>query len=370
MMAMKGEGRVFGEGREHRVGKPALTPAGARQWPREAVEAMLEAQVELSTRTSDDVGDVALRVLPKIMRAQHVVLFRYDERTQTLSLQKAVGFPAEMVERARPHLTFHRGEEGWAAGIVALTLRPLYLPDTWKDPRWTCTDLPARSVYLVPIVFGERLFGVVELMSPEPYAFSEAERSLVDLFVRHVGIALENARLLREMRRRLREVTLLSHVITVAALAEDLPSALQTLCAELARFLRVPQTAFVLLDENREAARVVAEHREPGRPSALGVVIPVEGNPFMAYILEHKAPLAVTEAQRDPRLASVRATVRSWNIASILIVPIATRGEVVGTIGLGSLEPREFTPDEITLVKHVASQAGQVLERLQLFQEM
>jgi len=188
-------------------------------------------------------------------------------------------------------------------------------------------------------------------------------------FTNQAAIAIENARLFAETQRRLQEVTLLSRVIALTAAAEDVPAALEAVCAELARFFGVPQAGFARLNPERTAAEVVAEYRAAGRPSTLGAFIPVEGNPAMAYVLEHKVPLAVTDAQTDPRLAPVHALMREQGIASILLVPIESRGEVVGTLGLGSLERREFSGAEVALAQDVASQVGQALARLGLLQE-
>jgi signal transduction histidine kinase/DNA-binding NarL/FixJ family response regulator len=110
---------------------------------------------------------------------------------------------------------------------------------------------------------------------------------------------------------------------------------------------------------------VVAEYRVESRPTALGNVIPVEGNPATQYVLEHKVPLALTDAQHDPRLASIHHLMRMRDVASLLILPLTIKGQVVGTIGLDSVEPREFTDEEIALAANAAAAAAQALENAQ-----
>ncbi len=139
------------------------------------------------------------------------------------------------------------------------------------------------------------------------------------------------------------------------------------MCTELARFFQVSQAGFALLNPQRTTAEVIAEYRAPGRPSALGLLIPVADNPSMAYILKHKTPLAVADAQSDPLLAPVHEIMRQQDIASILLVPILIGGEVAGTLGIDALQRREFSEADMALARNVASQVGQVLERLNLF---
>jgi len=173
-----------------------------------------------------------------------------------------------------------------------------------------------------------------------------------------------------EIQRRLQEMTLLSQVTTVITSAVDMTDALHNVCAELARFLQVPQAGFAILNPERTAAEVVADYHPPSSSGAIGVVLPVAGNPSMAYILEHKAPLAVTDAQTDPLLAPVHELMRQRNVQSILIVPIIAGGEVIGTLGFDAFQRQVFNDSDIDLMQHVATQVGQVLIRKRAEEEI
>ncbi len=180
----------------------------------------------------------------------------------------------------------------------------------------------------------------------------------------------ERKRAEAETQRHLQEMTLLSQVTTVITSAVDVTDALHNVCAELAHFLQVPQAGFAILNPERTAAEVVADYYPPGSSSAMGVVIPVAGNPSMAYILEHKAPLAVTDAQTDPLLAPVHEVMRQRNTQSLLIVPIIACGEVIGTLGFDAFQRRVFDDSDVDLVQHIASQVGQVLMRKRAEEEI
>ena len=175
---------------------------------------------------------------------------------------------------------------------------------------------------------------------------------------------------LEELRRRVADLettgiktALLYQVSTLIASAADIPEALHAVCAELARFLGVPQAGFASLNPEHTAAELIADHHPPDSPGVLGTIIPVVDNASMAYILEHKAPLAVSDAQADPLLSPVHELMRERNVHSILLVPVIAEGEVIGTLGFDAFESHVFSAADIDLVQHVANQAGQVLIR-------
>ncbi len=103
----------------------------------------------------------------------------------------------------------------------------------------------------------------------------------------------ENRQKDETLRRQLDELTLLSQAISLTASSKDITSALQKVCAAAARYFQSPQAAVAVLDQKCTAAEVIAEYCAPSRPSAIGIKIPAAENPSIAYILEHKSPLAI-----------------------------------------------------------------------------
>jgi len=166
---------------------------------------------------------------------------------------------------------------------------------------------------------------------------------------------------------RTRELTLLNRVIAATTSEMESRAILHTVCRELCLAFDVPQTGIALIAGGSASPptslTVVAEYRAEGEPSALGAVIPVRGYPAAQYVLETHEPLSVTDVQHDPRFAPLHDLMRKQGIVSMLILPLITRGQVVGTIGVDATEPREFTEDEIALAMNIAASAAQTLDR-------
>jgi GAF domain-containing protein/CheY-like chemotaxis protein len=224
-----------------------------------------------------------------------------------------------------------------------------------------------RSLLAVPLRLGGRVFGMLSCQSYRLRAYNQEDLQTLVTLGNQAAVAIENARLFEETQQRLAEITFLSQIIGITATENDLSVALNQICSELAHFFRVPEVRFSLLNSQLTAAQIIAEYQAAGRPESIGSQIPIIGNPLMTYILESGQHLAIEDIRRDPLAMPIMAILEQRGIASALLVPIVFGGEVVGTLEVASPESRDFSEAEIALVKKVASQVGQVLERLGLF---
>lgn len=228
-------------------------------------------------------------------------------------------------------------------------------------------DLTARSLLAVPMRTGDKIFGLISCQSYLPNAYTPDDLQVLQTLANQSSIAIENAKLFDETQKRLSEITFLSEIIAITATESDLTIALNRICAELANFLDVTEVGFALLNSQLTAAQLIAEYHEPGRSDYLGVQIPVIGNPAMGYILQSANYLVIADARTDPLLGPMRNLIEQRGIISLLMMPIIFGGEVVGTLETASTQSKTYSQAEISLVEKVASQVGQVLERLGLF---
>jgi len=203
----------------------------------------------------------------------------------------------------------------------------------------------------------------------------EINASLVTLVGQQVVYVLarnmsEQHRLQNELQRRLNETLLLNRVIAASSSVIEPKRIYTTICSELAQALSLPQAALAILKENEQILLVVAEYSSVSRPSALGYTFPIEPGTQSAYVVENRMPLAIEDVQNDPMTAAMREVARRRGIVSMLLVPLVVRDRVLGTLGLDSLEPRRFTPEEIDLAMNVASAVGQAVEIAQLYETL
>jgi PAS domain S-box-containing protein len=77
----------------------------------------------------------------------------------------------------------------------------VYAPQVAADPRYRPGDTRTRSELAVPLEAGGRVIGVLDLQSPDPDAFSERARHIVEVFADNAALALENAQLMSNLER-------------------------------------------------------------------------------------------------------------------------------------------------------------------------
>lgn len=212
-----------------------------------------------------------------------------------------------------------------------------------------------NKIYTIGFVEGKRLFGTAVIFLSQGAELENEE--IIETFVKQVSIAIQSQLARKSQQRRNRELTLLNRVISAASTTLDPKKVLETTCRELALAFDIPMVAAAILNDARTGSVVVAEYLTEGYPSALDVAIPLEGNPTMQYVMEHKKPLAVVDAQYDPSLSVLHEAMRQRGTVSLLILPLIVRGQVVGTLGMDAVEQREFSSKEITLATNAVNTA-------------
>jgi len=91
------------------------------------------------------------------------------------------------------------------------------------------------------------------------------------------------------------------------------------------------------------------------------------GEGFNGRVAETGEPLLVEDASKDPRLT--REAVRRENLQAQLIVPMKSRGKVVGTFCVATHQHREFSVEEVELITAIGNEIGIAIENARLYQE-
>ncbi len=148
----------------------------------------------------------------------------------------------------------------------------------------------------------------------------------------------------------------------------DLDTVLRSVCEELTRIYPVRNAGVALITRDRQNLEVVAFHSPfPEEPSALGMVLPFAGNPSSQEVIRTQKPLVLQDAQNDPRSGTLSEISRARGTRALMIVPILSRGEAIGTIGMPAIDPfYVFTESEVELAETIASQIATAIDNARL----
>ena len=315
----------------------------------------------------DEVLAMALEELRRLLQVTASSIWLLDPDTHELVCQQATGPQQDMVRGWR--MPAGDGLIGW----VVEHGHSLIVADAQQDERHYQTldhntGLTVRSILGVPLRSRRGVTGVLQALDERPDRFQPAMLHLVELLANSAAIAIENARLFQETRRRADRLAVLTQISAAINQPLELDAVVQAAVSELTQVLHISQTGLALFDAAREHLMIVADMPASGSAQINGVEIPVDGNASMQHILTTHTPLAVEDAEHDPRLSSIRDLIRQRQVKSILLVPLLVRGEVIGTFGCDAVgESHHFTQEDIDLAATVANLIAVRIEQARLF---
>jgi len=148
------------------------------------------------------IQDAIMEEIHLFFDAENWSLMRLDSNTDELFFVIVKGIDAKAVENIR----LGRGEG--IAGTVARTRKSIFVPDTSRDKRFSdrvdrATGFKTRSLMAVPVIFGDTLYGVIELVNRGSGGlFTEMEHLILQTIADYAAIAFANAALYEQALQR------------------------------------------------------------------------------------------------------------------------------------------------------------------------
>ena len=165
-----------------------------------ALEQIIAGCFRLAQSEAEERLKILLEMVQRAVGVEGASYFAFDATTRTFTWVYGYGFSKEEFARAEEQLRFQWGDDSLVS-LVALSGQPIYLSDCHADPRWKQEVNPRiRSAYFVPLLYGERLFGVLVLLATGPGGIRAVQRSVAEVLAHYAAAALENARLYAELR--------------------------------------------------------------------------------------------------------------------------------------------------------------------------
>lgn len=141
--------------------------------------------------------------------------------------------------------------------------------------------------------------------------------------------------------------------------ALNLGAMLTGVARQLVEMFAVDHSAMLSFGEEDPTGKVIAEY--PAQ-SALGLRVPLTNYPLFDRLKTEQTPQAVFEAQIDPVMGPARAAMQTLGIQSIMIIPLAVQGKIVGSLSLDAYQPRRFTRQELDLCQIIGRQIAVALD--------
>ena len=317
----------------------------------------------------------------RICDAKFGNLLLYDGNTYKMTAMHRA--PPEWDEHRRREPTFHAGPKQ-PLGRLAATKQFQHVADARMetsyaehDPVFTpLVDIAgARTVLYVPMLKEDTLVGALVIYRQEVRPFTYKQIGLLQNFAAQAVIAIENARLLNELRESLQQQTATAEVLQVISSSPaELKPVFQALLANATRLCEAKFGALNLWEA--DAFRVVALHNAPPAFAEFVQRGPLRPGPNVPAVrmartkqVVHVADVRTEQAYID-REPLVVAGADLGGYRTLLAVPMIKETDVIGGIIIFRQEVRPFTDKQIELVQNFAAQAVIAIENTRLLNEL
>src|SRR5262245_637876 len=311
-----------------------------------------------------------------------------------LYLNEGDAFRVAAMHNAPPAFAELRGRESVirpspqiAFGRVAAIEQTVHIADVQAEPGYF-DPLPgfsgsqiaalagARTVLAVPLLKEDELIGVFAIYRQEVRPFTDKQIELVQNFAAQAVIAIENTRLLNELRQRTDE---LAHSVQgLQALGEvtqavnstlDLETVLSTIVAKAVQLSGTDAGAIYVFEEAQQLFRLRATFGFSEELIAAVENQHLGASDAICQATQGKQPQVTSDIGDEPP-SLLREIAMKAGYRARLIVPLVSADEVVGALVIRRKQPGEFPKDTVDLLQTFASQSVLAIQNAPLFREI
>jgi GAF domain-containing protein len=300
--------------------------------------------------------------------------FIYRREEDSYRVAASFGHSPEFLEIVQ-QLPIHR-DRGSATGRAALERRVVHIHDILADPdyRWAEThrgqEEMHRTIVAVPMLRQEDVIGVIVIRRTRVQPFTDKQIELLSTFAEQAAIAIENTRLLNELRESLQQQTATADVLKVISRSTfDLQSVFDTLVESAARLCRADRAVINRIRVDHFDPVATYGFRAEYLKHLLSFRMGIDRHSIVGRAVLERKIVHIADILADPDFGHLDAQ-KLGGYRTVIGVPLLREGTPIGALFLTRPEVEPFSQREVDLLNTFADQAVIAIENVRLFDEV
>lgn len=268
--------------------------------------------------------------------------------------------PAATTAPAPDELVQQIAQRKWPLVVEAVETHPL--SSALAAAGWQIASLAGY-----PLVRGGRLLGMYIISFLQPYSLSQDERYLLSHLTDQAVVAIDNARVTRNLSHRIAEVKALQGLTQKVSLTQDLEAVLQNTVREIKDLFEASAAAIMLLDDHQalQQAAVAGDPQHLPDPPYLA-----PGQGMAGRVILSGQTIRIPDLQQEGAdLKLERQPTPNPERRSLLVMPLVVQGKLIGALSVVSPRLNAFGPDAERLLTIAIAQAAIAFQSTRLYQE-